>query len=303
MSEAARWNRADPVRDWADRLGQLAAWALRCEVDLTPKPGLVDRMGNGAHADMSHALFLRSIEAIKPWFPLFFEAGFHGGEASAIEALAAVRKLGLQCEQDMFASTSGVNTHKGAVFAFAVLLAAAGRLMAAAVPLTVTDLCREVMAMCSGLVRKDLGVRDRAGTAGERVYQRYGLSGARGEAESGFATVRRYGLPSYRMALGKGHGREPSMHLALLHLMAHNDDTNVIHRGGLAGLRWLKARAGGMLASAVGEVPGTRALQRFDDELIARHLSPGGSADLLSVTCFLDALPVMAVLSDGCHDR
>ena len=31
------------------------------------------------------------------------------------------------------------------------------------------------------------------------------------------------------------------------------------------------------------------ALEALDDDLIARHLSPGGSADLLSLALFLDA--------------
>ena len=40
---------------------------------------------------------------------------------------------------------------------------------------------------------------------------------------------------------------------------------------------------------------GLEALRQFDDELIARHLSPGGSADLLAVTWFLSAFPAGAL--------
>ena len=46
----------------------LAAEALWQELALTPKPGLVDRLNNGSHRDMDHALFVRSIMAITPWF-------------------------------------------------------------------------------------------------------------------------------------------------------------------------------------------------------------------------------------------
>ena len=42
----------------------LAEEALWQELALTPKPGLVDKLNNGAHRDMDHALFTRSIAAI-----------------------------------------------------------------------------------------------------------------------------------------------------------------------------------------------------------------------------------------------
>jgi triphosphoribosyl-dephospho-CoA synthase len=42
-----------------------------------------------------------------------------------------------------------------------------------------------------GLVARELAGRSAAATAGERQFQQLGLTGARGEAESGFATVRR----------------------------------------------------------------------------------------------------------------
>lgn len=49
--------------------------ALWLELELTPKPGLVDKLNNGAHRDMDHALFARSIAAITPWLVRFTELG------------------------------------------------------------------------------------------------------------------------------------------------------------------------------------------------------------------------------------
>lgn len=78
----------------------------------------------------------------------------------------------------------------------------------------------------------------------------------------------------------------------LLHLMAWNDDTNLVSRGGLEGLNFVQQQAqkllweGGVLSDG-----GMDALRRLDDELIIRHLSPGGSADLLAVTWFLSGFP------------
>lgn len=54
---------------------RLAEEALWQELELTPKPGLVDRLNNGAHHDMDHALFVRSITTITPWLSRFTELG------------------------------------------------------------------------------------------------------------------------------------------------------------------------------------------------------------------------------------
>lgn len=95
---------------------ELAARALRLELDLTPKPGLVDRANNGSHQDMDHALFLRSIAAITPWFSVFEQAGREHAHKAAGVQLRLLRPAGIACEQAMFAATGGVNTHKGGIF-------------------------------------------------------------------------------------------------------------------------------------------------------------------------------------------
>jgi len=49
-------------------IADLAQRALIAELDLTPKPGLVDRHDSGAHTDMDYALMRRSIDALRPYF-------------------------------------------------------------------------------------------------------------------------------------------------------------------------------------------------------------------------------------------
>ena len=44
------------------------------------------------------------------------------------ETFPLLRKLGLEAEKTMFSVTDGVNTHKGAVYLFGILLGAFGRL-------------------------------------------------------------------------------------------------------------------------------------------------------------------------------
>ncbi len=102
-------------------LPALAAEALWQELELTPKPGLVDRLNNGSHRDMDHALFVRSIMAITPWFARFAELGEVHAAKPADRQLRILRPMGMACEQAMYAATGGVNTHKGGIFALGLL--------------------------------------------------------------------------------------------------------------------------------------------------------------------------------------
>lgn len=260
--------------------------ALTVEVMLTPKPGLVDRANNGAHHDMDVPLFQKSIAAMTPWLRRFTDVGYAHAEVSPKQLLAQVRPVGIACEQAMLAATQGVNTHKGGIFACGLLCGAAGWLAANGVALTQRSLCQTVADMCRDLVRDELSQSHRAATAGEQLFQRFGLTGARGEAASGFNTVTRLALPAYRQALC-----ESDQDMALLHtlvvLMAHNPDTNIVSRGGLDGLAFVQRYAAALLAQGV-TIP---RLQAMDRALTKRHLSPGGTADLLALTWLLHHYP------------
>lgn len=255
--------------------------ALWQELELTPKPGLVDRLNSGSHDDMDYALFGRSISAIAPWFRQFELLGYeHAAQPDEVQ-LSLLRPMGIACERSMYAATGGINTHKGAIFALGLLCFAAGRLRGQQRPLIVQLLCRQVSDICRGLVARELAMERPASTAGERQYRRFALTGARGEAESGFATVRKYILPDWYQEKGAAH-----LHYVLLKLMAVNPDSNLVSRGGIDGLHYVQHYASRLLQGGWE----TRDLFEMDRCLIARRLSPGGSADLLSVAIVLGAL-------------
>ena len=134
----------------------------------------------------------------------------------------------------------------------------------------------------SHLVARELAGRAQAITAGETPFRDYGLTSARGEAEQGFITVRRAVLPFWQQEQG-----ERRLHNALLRLMAVNRDSNLVSRGGLAGLRYVQDYAQQLLATGWERDD----LRQMDQALIARHLSPGGSADLLAVAYVLAMIP------------
>ena len=285
-------------------IGQQARAALLREVMLTPKPGLVDQRNTGAHQDMDLDTFQRSTAAIAPSFVLFAAAGMRHAHLPASAMLPLLRPIGIRAEQAMLDATGGVNTHKGGIFALGLLCASAGRLFRDDRHAGCEQLCQEVAAICHGLVERELGTRtgaEQAGSAGERLYQRHGMTGARGEAAAGYTTVLRWSLPVYLALQQQGVDEERALLQAMLHLLAHNADTNLVARGGPEGLAWVQQQAGQLLATGgVLQAAGRDCLQALDDALIARRLSPGGSADLLAVTCFLSCFADRAG-QDGTH--
>lgn len=280
------------VRLDADDLVKKVERALLMEVQLTPKPGLVDTRNTGSHRDMDLASFERSTAAVAPWMKQFFTLGHCTALLPPTQVLTMLRPIGMACEAEMLEATGGVNTHRGAIFAFGLLSAAVGRLSVMDQPIEIHRLCDQVARLCRGMVARELVNKKGAPGKGETHFLRYGLSGARGEAESGFRTVRTLALPVFQRVKQESGDTQLALLQTLLHLMAWNDDTNLVSRGGLEGLYYVQHQAqkllweGGVLVDG-----GIDALQRLDDDLIARHLSPGGSADLLAVTWFLSHFP------------
>ena len=284
----ARCNAPDVQHPFAE----LAAEALYREIRLTPKPGLVDRVNSGAHRDMNYALFMASIAAIAPWFTAFFNVGRETARLAGPQTLRAIRPVGLACEQAMFNATGGVNTHKGGIFSLGLLCAAAGRLTQRQESLTQRSLCDESRAICAGIVDRELKNRGVAKTKGEQQFQAYGLTGARGEAESGFATVRHAGLAHFEMALRQGASEDDALLRMLLGLMAANPDTNLVSRGGIKGLNYARRYSRRILAvKHLTPEKRVNALTNMDVQFIRRNLSPGGSADLIAVGWLLSQFP------------
>lgn len=274
-------------------VGNVAHESLIREVELTPKPGLVDQRNTGAHRDMDLQTFRVSAVAIAEWLPVFFQRGYVDCAVPASYFLPLLRPEGVACENAMFQATRGVNTHKGGVFSMGLLCAAAGRLHGRDEPMSQVSLCEEVAQICVSLVEHELKGRSEATTAGELLFQKYGLTGARGEVASGFSTVREQSLPVFEKTRDHYGCEERALHAALLQLLAFNQDTNVVSRGGMEGLAFVQTEARQLLnEGGVGMPDYLERLAALDDALIARNLSPGGSADLLAVTWFLSHFPV-----------
>lgn len=262
----------------------MAACALRMEAGATPKPGLVDRENSGAHSDMDYPLFLASSAALQPCFTACAQAGLDGSSKTPKALVPTLRRIGRCGETAMYAATKGVNTHKGMVFSMGILCCALGRLTGSKKLISE----QRLQALCAQLAEALLRQDTAAGTHGLQVRGDAGVGGVRAEALAGFENAFHTGLPVLRQARSDGHSLMEAMIKALLALMARAEDSNAAYRGGTEGLAFVRTRAAELLAEAdLRTEAGLEMIREFDRQCTARHLSPGGSADLLALTVML----------------
>jgi triphosphoribosyl-dephospho-CoA synthase len=264
-----------------NHLAALATQALIAEAELTPKPGLVDRRGSGAHTDLSLELLRRSATVLEPYFATmaYISAGLDVNTGLR-EELAVV---GRDAERAMYKATNGSNTHKGAIWTLGLLVGAAARRDG--------QKAKHIAATAGAIARLPDRKQPAVVTHGDIALCRYGAGGAREEAANGFPHVIKFGLPTLRRQRARRSPEEVSRLDALLSVMSQLNDTCVLYRGGVAALDVVKSGAHAVLmAGGHGTALGRVRMRRLDREVIARRVSPGGSADLLAATIFLDAV-------------
>ena len=266
-------------------IAHLATQALQAELDTTPKPGLVDKDNNGAHRDMDYALMQRSIDTLHPYFVKLALLG----SADALPSHTAIRDAGIEAEKAMLSATNGVNTHKGALFSM-------GLAVVAAAPEKNTDsLQTTIKALAASFP-------DTNGTHVSKAKQlskgTTAIKGALDNAREGYEMLFAEWLPFY---IERRKERDAyTLHKTLLRIMCDLDDTNVIYRTDLATAEEVKQEARALLDSFskahTAEDKEKRiaaellALKDMDKRYTARNISPGGAADMLSLTIFIGSI-------------
>jgi triphosphoribosyl-dephospho-CoA synthase len=262
-------------------IGDSAAQCLLVELETWPKPGLVSHIDRGSHDDMDVGTFRRSVAAIRPYLQRLAEAAAGGC------GMGRLRVIGIEAEAAMLGATSGINTHRGAIFGLGLLCAAAG-------------------ARAGGLVHPELPlgeiVASRWGASilegptllhshGSEARRRFRAGGARLEAARGFPSVYRIGLPALRRGARAVPGDAEAARVeACFALIATVEDTNLLHRGGIEGLSFAHRATRSFLDMGGVCTPDWRPRAKsIHESFVARRLSPGGSADLLAMTLFVDA--------------
>ncbi len=267
-----------------EELAILAVSALIDEAELTPKPALVDRRGNGAHHDLDLARLERSAVALQPGFADLARAARN--EISPLRLRQEIGLIGRDMEQRMLAATDGSNAHRGAIWALGLLVTAAAQLRSGCNAGSIAN-------AAAALAQLPDQFAPAAPSNGEQVLSRFGATGARGEAQAAFPHAIQIGLPILRAARSRGVPEDCAQLDALMAIMACLDDTCLLHRGGVVALQAARRGARAVLLEGGLEAPtGLERLHRLHAELMSLWASPGGNADLLAVTLFLDRLEI-----------
>ena len=273
-------------------IGHLASMALQAELDTTPKPGLVDRNDNGAHRDMDHALMQRSIQALHPYFVRLAQLGFNGKQPCHDEIV----NIGIEAEREMFKATGGVNTHKGALFSIG--LAAVALAGEAFSRITQAERCgtmayndvnsKQIQYLSNSIASLARLFPDTNGTHGSKAKANNILKGALDNAREGYTQLFKAWLPFYIDRIAEGDNY--ALHKTLLRIMCDLDDTNIVYRTSMETMQEVKTEARQMLDTSRNIVNFEAALQAMNTDYIHRNISPGGSADMLSLVVFLSCV-------------
>ena len=264
-------------------VAHLATRALKAELNTTPKPGLVDTHDSGAHRDMDHALMMRSIRAMHPYFVRLATLGYDSPKLPAHDDIV---RIGIEAEMAMFESTGGVNTYKGALFSMGLALTAATYIIGRGKVATTTHGKEYVPGdlLSATITQFANGFPDTSGTHGSRAKQLAqsgcSLKSALDNAREGYSQLFGEWLPFYEIRI-KGDDSYVK-HKTLLRIMCDLDDTNIVYRTDYATMQQVKTQARHLL-----EDFSEAGIDDLNRDFVSRNISPGGSADMLALVVFL----------------
>lgn len=251
-------------------LSHAAVYALYSELKLTPKPGLVDSNDTGAHKDMYFQMMEKSIQTLKPYFTELAKLGLN----EQVPSIEKIQTIGIDAEKAMFAASKGVNTYRGALFSLGITLVAAANCFYKYGIIN----CKNLQENITLLAKDFPNVK---GSHGDEVQKKYNVSGALSIAKEGYTPLFNEWFPFYQTTKKDD---ESKLRL-LLFIMSMINDTNIYYRCGKEVAQEVKDVASSLLKNF--------SLQNLIDtnkKFIKQNISPGGAADMLALTLFVDSI-------------
>ena len=270
------------------KIGEAAALGMLFEAAASPSLGLVSPYSNGCHKDMDYFTFLRSTSSIAGIMPICAQIGIDYEK----DLLPKLRAVGMYGEKNMFNSTKGVNTHKGALFLLGIISCAAGRCLNLSIDINRQNMAKQCSIIADNIVERELETINEDTNInlsnGERIYKKYGIKGIRGEVQNGMPSVINIGLPMYEDAKQLNLSESDCLVNSLLGIMSCAEDTTVINRCGIKGYIKMKEMAKKAIdLGAMKTCEGKKFVQGMDRLFIDNNISPGGAADLLAATVMI----------------
>lgn len=260
-------------------LSRSAVNALRLELDLTPKPGLVDRKDSGSHKDMDYELMSLSINTLQPYFTEIAKAGIL--YANHLEKrISILKQIGIEAEKEMLKATGNINTHRGAIFSSGLMVSAAAALLAQDKTLTADTLSNEISSMA-------MLIHAPNDTHGALVTSKYGKGGAVHNARSGYKQLFDLWLQKrreWKKPDGSDTDRIGDIKTLLL-IISSLHDSNTLYRVGERVATDARNDAKYLLDNFSLE-----ATEELNDKFISQNISHGGAADMLALTFLADSL-------------
>lgn len=263
------------LRSFAAPLGRVEPTALaaalcqgaRQELELTPKPGLVDRQDCGSHPDLTYERMCLSVGLL----PRFYEGILRCQRRNS--PLRDFVQAGLDAEERMTRAIHA-NAHKGYLFLSGLLVMAAGACdgnldrIRGAISATAADFFRQFGTRAS----RSAGIRDR-----------HGLGGIQAEAEAGLPAVFEHGWPLYREVLDAGWDFEQAGFYLMAILMQRVEDTTAVHRCGPVGLARLRQDGRHLQRLLEQQQEVKPKLRELNQAYQALGLTMGGVADCMAL--------------------
>ncbi len=259
------------------------------EVACFPSFGLVSPVSKGAHEDMDHFTFIKSTAALQKYMLKMAHRAFSPDNLETI--FKDCRVIGIEAEKEMLRKTKGINTHKGMIFVLGIVVIATSKALYNNEPFDTIQ--KYIRSMTKGLVENELQNLKKKNklTHGERVFIEYGITGIRGEVEAGIPVIFDHALAAYNDKKFADLGENQRLLHTLITIMAHCDDTTILHRHNIDTLKMIKDICGKLLNR--GSLLNNEIIEeicQLDKKFSKKRISPGGCADLLAVTVFLSLI-------------
>ena len=270
----------------SSEISRIATKSLIYEVSISPKAGLVSRYSNGSHNDMNFYTFIESAFSLEKYFKKCWE---YGSKKNIDENfLSDLRQIGKDAERQMYESTKNINTHKGTIFSLGIIISVVANINAKEKKVTSKKIIENIKIVSKNLL-DDLKQKQQ-NTKGIDAYQKYGLTGARGLAISGYEIVFCDGINKLNDFLKK-YNLETSLIILLFYYMSKLDDTNIIGRSSFDELQKIKKMSADEYTKIVennfSDEMIVKSMEKFNRYFIKKNISPGGSADLIIITLFV----------------
>jgi triphosphoribosyl-dephospho-CoA synthase len=283
----------------ANIIGSLAINALTSALCTTIKPGLADRRHDAFRKEKDFFTHLKAINVLSPWLLEIANQSIDNVEISPTMLFSNVRKLGMKAEGDVERAV-GFGTLKGSLFHMAVCVAAAGRAVASHISPDSNTVCVLASEMAHDLCQRELDTLDvkinligeDSLTPGERMYIKYKFTGARGEVQGGYQTVRKHAVPVIKKLTAEKKYNPNDIYVqTFMTLMAHTNDVKICAKEGDAAVEEMRDRAHGILErGGILNPIGREKIEKLDEHLHIRKMTPSASGSLLAVAIFLSML-------------